>query len=98
MNVHKIVMGAAAIAVAVGISTASADDQGASYSSCVKLSERVKSALADNQQASNLNDARRENMSGQEFCSSGLYEVGTAHYRLALKLLGVSDQGGAQKN
>jgi hypothetical protein len=99
MRYTKSLLCVAAMAFGLGVSAASAaQDQVANLDGCMKLSEQVKSALDSNQQSANFNDAKKQGTYGREFCTNGFYAKGMAHYQHALELLGVAEQGMAQKS
>ena len=95
----KSLLFAAVIASGFVVSAASAaPDQMANLNNCVKLSEQVKSALDSNQQSTNYDEAKKQDRFGREFCTNAFYAQGMAHYEHALQLLGVAEQGIAQKS
>lgn len=70
-------------------SPASAEDM-SNVTGCISMEHQVKAALDSNAQAANYRDAVRQKQVAQDYCSSGLYKNGVAHYAEALKLLGVN--------
>lgn len=94
----KTILTCAAVAAFVsGVSAASAQDQVASVSSCLKLSDQVKTALQNGQQSANYDSAKKEGRYGLEYCNNAFYAQGIQHYERALQLLGVAPQGMAQQ-
>jgi hypothetical protein len=91
MRLLTLTMSAAALCagVALGSFPAAAQDTN-SLSSCVKLADQVKQALAANTQSANHEAAVQEKFRAQGFCANGLYGPGVQHYEQALKLLGAS--------
>lgn len=85
---------AASIAVLCGSAafgmTSASGEQTAKLSDCVGMASQVKTALSDNAQSPNYQEAVKQQGYGREFCNNGLYPSGVAHYAEALKLLGVS--------
>jgi hypothetical protein len=75
--------------LAFAASSASADEM-ANVTGCITMEHQVKTALDSNAQAANYRDAVRQKQVAQDYCSSGLYKSGVAHYAEALKLLGVN--------
>ena len=55
---------------------------------CLHLSKQVASALQSNQQSPNYKAAADEQSAGRQFCLSGVYTLGVAHYEKALSDLG----------
>jgi hypothetical protein len=55
---------------------------------CLHLSKQVASALEANQQSPNYKAAADEQSAGRQFCLSGVYTLGVAHYEKALNYLG----------
>ncbi len=88
-----------AAVMALGVSAASAaPEQMANLNGCAKLSDQVQSALASNQQSANYDEAKKQGKFGNEYCTNAFYGQGVAHYERALQLLGVAEQGMAQKS
>jgi hypothetical protein len=75
-------LGAAAFSVPAGA------EQTGNLSGCVKLAGEVNQALANNSQSPSYDAAAKEKSYGRDYCASGLYGQGVAHYAQALKLLG----------
>lgn len=93
MHIAKAAIGIVAMSVGLGIAMASASaEQVASASSCLSLADQVKTALDGNTQSAKYHEAKREWLYGREFCTSGFYAKGTAHYAHALQLLGVPEK------
>jgi len=97
MHFAKLVLCAAALSFAAGATAASAEEA-ATVSSCHNLADQVRTAIDNNEQSANFDQAKRERTYGLEFCSNGFYDKGVAHYRHALSLLGVTEQTVAQKS
>lgn len=55
---------------------------------CLDMSHHVTQALSDSQQSENYKAARDEQSTARQFCQSGVYDKGIAHYSRALELLG----------
>ena len=83
-------LGAASLSV-----PANAEESG-NLSTCVKLASEVSQALASNAQSPSFDAAKKEKGYGRDYCASGLYAQGTAHYAEALKLLGGEKSGSSQ--
>lgn len=84
-------VGVAALSGTLALAAAPAGAQPtASMSGCVEMQNQVKTALAQNGQSPSYEDAVKQQRYGTEFCNSGFYQNGLAHYAEALKLLGVS--------
>jgi hypothetical protein len=75
--------------VAFGAASASAE-QTASLSDCVGMAGQVKTALTDNAQSPNYQDAVKQQGYGRDFCGNSFYKTGVDHYAEALRLLGVA--------
>jgi len=94
MRALKWTAGAAAICASAGLFAISATAaNAANVSDCLQAAREVRTAIESNQGSANLNDALRQQRYGLEFCNSGLYKQGTAHYSEALRLLGAGDKG-----
>lgn len=83
----RIVQGAAAAALCLGLATGAASAAEPNAAACRDLESQVRSALEESQ-AGNRDGAVKEQSSGQTYCSHGYYRIGLAHLSQALKLLG----------
>lgn len=83
----------AGLSVGVYAAMASAEEQPANLSRCVKMAGQVKTALEEHTQASGYNDAVKQQGYGLEFCNQGFYTNGVEHYNQALKLLSAGKTG-----
>lgn len=80
----------AAIGLSVLLVATAANAAGSNSPECVTLGDKVKTALAANQQSANYDQAVKESHYGRDFCANSMPKVGADHYTQALKLLGVS--------
>jgi hypothetical protein len=92
MNFNKSI---AAIALVSGVLAASNGfaQEPDSAIGCLHLSKRVAGALAANPQSPNYKAATDEQNAGKQFCFSGVYAQGIAHYERALDYLGQQSKG-----
>jgi hypothetical protein len=79
-----------AIALASGTLAASSSfaQEPANTIGCLHLSKQVASALEANQQSPNYKAAADEQSAGRQYCLSGVFTLGMAHYEKALSYLG----------
>jgi hypothetical protein len=54
------------------------------------MASQVRTALTDNAQSANYQDAVKQQRYGRDFCANSFYKTGVDHYAEALRLLGVS--------
>lgn len=80
----------AAITLASGVLAASSSfaQEPANTIGCLHLSKQVSGALESNQQSPNYKAAADEQSAGRQYCLSGVYTLGVAHYEKALGYLG----------
>lgn len=72
------------------VSAAAVADEPDNTIGCLHMSKSVSDALAANPQSPNFKEATDEEKAGRQFCMSGVYNIGIAHYSKALDLLGAS--------
>ncbi len=87
MSFHKSIAAIVLVSGALAASSSSAQEP-ANTIGCLHLSKQVASALQDNQQSPNYKAAADEQSAGRQFCLSGVYTLGVAHYEKALNYLG----------
>ena len=87
MSLNKSI---AAIALVSGVLAASSSlaQEPANTIGCLHLSKQVASALGSNPQSPNYKAAVDEQSAGRQYCLSGVYTLGIAHYEKALNYLG----------
>ena len=70
----------------------------ANLSACLHAAKDVRAAIAQNQDSPKRNDAERQQRYGLQYCNSGFYKRGMAHYAEALKMLDAKTMMGANQN
>ncbi len=88
MRFHTSIMAIAFASGAVFASSAALAQEPENTVGCLHLSKQVSQALDSNQQSPNLRAAQDEQSAGREYCNSGVYRLGVAHYEKALSYLG----------
>ncbi len=87
---RSITMTALALCAITAMGVTAANAAEASATTCMSMSEQVKTALSNNMQSPNYDAAVKEKGYGRDFCNNAMYKVGMDHYAQALKLLGQS--------
>jgi len=87
MSLHKYIA-AIALASSTLAATSSFAQEPANPIGCLHLSKEVAGALEANQQSPNYRAAADEQSAGRQYCQSGVYTLGVAHYEKALGYLG----------
>lgn len=93
MRSIKLTACVAVLTASVGLAAGSANAaESATLTGCLQMAAQVKTALADNMQAADYEQAKKEQSSGRDYCSHSFYAEGVAHYSHALQLLGVTQK------
>jgi len=89
---------AAAICAGIGLFAISATAaNAATVADCLHSARQVREAISNNQNSAKLDDAQRQQRYGREFCNTGFYDKGTAHYAEALRILGDDSMSVSQR-
>ena len=62
---------------------------------CTHMRKQALQALDANQQSPNFDSARASERAGQEYCQTGIYDLGIKRFARALQLLGADKSSGA---
>lgn len=87
MNFNKSALATAALCVAVGTMSASAQNVRDDEQGCRIVERQVKEAFDANAQSPNFSAASDERHIGRDGCRQGYYKFGISHYKRALEIL-----------
>ncbi|HEY2071051.1 MAG TPA: hypothetical protein VGG48_15955 [Rhizomicrobium sp.] len=86
-NLKLAALAVVASGLMIGAATAQTTTVAANMGGCSQMASSVRTAMDANASSANIDEAKKEQSLGRDFCGNQFYARGVAHYQHALDLL-----------